>query len=222
MLASPWVPVAPQHPKGAPKPPYRPDCDCCKTHRRKLGWRETTQRQWEARGKNGVTQGQRVLLTRLADGRRAAPARGVPGQAAQIALTQQRPPSGAGEAQRAPRRVQPPLGALPPARGHAGVVAWLVRLRCGRWRCVSARRVPPAMGVRAQDARLTDAFGQAVAPLGSPRCAVVAGEEPGARQHVALIADEAHGGPHWEFGAGDHPAAVLGVPGVPAGGDCGL
>lgn len=56
-------------PKGAPKLPYHPDCDCCKTHRRKLRWGETTQPQWEARGENGVIKGQRVLLTRFADGR---------------------------------------------------------------------------------------------------------------------------------------------------------
>lgn len=69
--------------------------------------------------------------------------------------------------------------------------------------------------------RLTDALGETVAPLWSPCDAVVAGEGPGARQDVALVTDVLHGGSHWEFRAGDHPAAVLGIPGVPAGGHCG-
>jgi len=69
--------------------------------------------------------------------------------------------------------------------------------------------------------QLTDALGETVTPLGSPRGTVVAGEGPSARQDVALVADVLHGGSHWEFRAGDHPAAVLGVPGVPAGGHCG-
>lgn len=69
--------------------------------------------------------------------------------------------------------------------------------------------------------QLTDALGETVAPLGSPRDAIVAGEGPGARQDVALVADVLHSGSHWEFRAGDHPAAVLGIPRVPAGGHCG-
>lgn len=78
-------------------------------------------------------------------------------------------------------------------------------------------------GERAQGGgtRLTDTLGETVAPLGSPRGTVVAGEGPGARQDVALVADVLHGSSHWEFRAGDHPAAVLGIPGVPARGHCG-
>lgn len=70
------------------------------------------------------------------------------------------------------------------------------------------------------DASLTDALGEAVTPLGSPRSAVMAGEGPGTRQHIALVTDVLHSGSHREFRIGDHPAAVLGIPRVPAGCHC--
>lgn len=69
--------------------------------------------------------------------------------------------------------------------------------------------------------QLTDALREAVAPLGSSGSTVMAGEGPGTCQDVALVADILHGGSHWEFWAGDHSAAVLRIPGVPAGCHCG-
>lgn len=73
---------------------------------------------------------------------------------------------------------------------------------------------------RGGGAQLTDALGETVTPLGSPCSTVMAGEGPGARQDIALVADVLHGGSHREFRIGDHPAAVLSIPRVPAGCHC--
>lgn len=62
--------------------------------------------------------------------------------------------------------------------------------------------------------RLTDTLGQPLAPLGCGWVSIVAGQEAVARQLVAFIADELHGGSHVEAAACDHLSTVSHVPGV--------
>ena len=59
-----------------------------------------------------------------------------------------------------------------------------------------------------QTPALTDTLGRPLTPLGDGCVTVVASEQAGSRQHVALVADVLHRGANQEAGR-HHPTAVL-------------
>lgn len=134
-------------------------------------------------------------------------------------------PSSARPAAQEKRRVDPAgyrrrSGLCRPPSGAPGLWQGSYASAAGQWHGAVSARYRLGGYARGGGAQLTDALGEAVAPLGSPRGAVVAGEGPSARQDIALVTDVLHGGSHREFRVGDHPAAVLSIPRIPAGCHC--